>query len=159
MPLYTLLQYRSPKESKGSLVATSNFFNVTGGLIAVVVFFLVTAGLQSLMGLTLTFEQAKHTPELATTYLHQLSQSQQIPKLLFLYAGLITVLTMSIIWGQRPDFVLRSVSWLRSSRRRHLQALGLDNIPANGQVMAPSFHRDYLFGRLVFAKTLERRMS
>ncbi len=39
VPLYTLLQLRSPKDSKGSLVATSNFFNVTGGLIAVVLFF------------------------------------------------------------------------------------------------------------------------
>ena len=40
VPLYTLLQHRSPKDSKGSLVATSNFFNVVGGLIAVMVFYL-----------------------------------------------------------------------------------------------------------------------
>ncbi len=53
VPLYTLLQHRSPKDSKGSLVATSNFFNVTGGLIAVIVFFLVTWSLQLVMGLNL----------------------------------------------------------------------------------------------------------
>ena len=35
VPLYTLLQHRAPKESKGNLVALSNFLNVTGGLVAV----------------------------------------------------------------------------------------------------------------------------
>ena len=35
VPLYTLLQHRAPKDSKGNMVATSNFVNVTGGLLAV----------------------------------------------------------------------------------------------------------------------------
>jgi MFS family permease len=38
VPLYTLLQHRAPKTSKGDLVATSNFFNVTGAIIASVLF-------------------------------------------------------------------------------------------------------------------------
>ena len=61
VPLYTLLQHRAPKESKGSLVATSNFLNVTGGLVAVVVFFLITSGLQSMLGLTLTSAAVKQS--------------------------------------------------------------------------------------------------
>lgn len=39
VPLYTLLQHRAPKTSKGDLVATSNFINVTGAIVASVLFF------------------------------------------------------------------------------------------------------------------------
>ena len=38
VPLYTLLQQRAPKKSKGELVATSNFINVTGAILASVLF-------------------------------------------------------------------------------------------------------------------------
>jgi MFS family permease len=44
VPLYTLLQHRAPKTSKGDLIATSNFINVIGAIAASVLFFaLVTA--------------------------------------------------------------------------------------------------------------------
>ncbi len=38
VPLYTLLQHRAPKKSKGELVATSNFINVTGAIAASILF-------------------------------------------------------------------------------------------------------------------------
>jgi MFS family permease len=38
VPLFTLLQYRAPKASKGDMVATSNFINVTGATAASVLF-------------------------------------------------------------------------------------------------------------------------
>jgi len=38
VPLYTLLQQRAPKKSKGELVATSNFVNVTGAIAASILF-------------------------------------------------------------------------------------------------------------------------
>jgi MFS family permease len=41
VPLYTLLQHRAPKTSKGDLVATSNFINVTGAIAASVLFFVL----------------------------------------------------------------------------------------------------------------------
>lgn len=41
VPLYTLLQHRAPKASKGDLVATSNFINVMGAMAASVLFFLL----------------------------------------------------------------------------------------------------------------------
>jgi MFS family permease len=44
VPLYTLLQHRAPKTSKGDLVATSNFVNVTGAIAASVLFSLLVAG-------------------------------------------------------------------------------------------------------------------
>jgi MFS family permease len=44
VPLYTLLQHRAPKASKGDLIATSNFINVTGAIAASLLFkLLVTA--------------------------------------------------------------------------------------------------------------------
>ncbi len=143
VPLYTLLQHRSPKDSKGSLVATSNFVNVVGGLIAVVVFYLITWNLQSVMGLTLNAESVKHTPELVLAYRHQLLRASQIPKLLFLSASVITILMLVLLRWNRPDFLLRAVSWLWSSRRRHMRALGLDNVPFNGQVILVSNSHDF----------------
>jgi MFS family permease len=41
VPLYTLLQYKAPKSSKGEMIATSNFVNVTGAIAASLLFFAV----------------------------------------------------------------------------------------------------------------------
>jgi MFS family permease len=43
VPLYALLQHRAPKASKGDLIATSNFINVTGAILASLFFYLVVA--------------------------------------------------------------------------------------------------------------------
>jgi len=48
VPMYTLLQYRAPKQSKGNMIATSNFINVTGAIASSLLFFvLVTSAKQS----------------------------------------------------------------------------------------------------------------
>jgi MFS family permease len=39
VPLFTLLQHRAPKTSKGDMIATSNFINVTGAIAASALFF------------------------------------------------------------------------------------------------------------------------
>jgi MFS family permease len=57
VPLYTLLQHRAPSTSKGDLVATSNFINVTGA-IAATLLFSVLVQLSQLSGLA---------PEVAVT--------------------------------------------------------------------------------------------
>ncbi|HZZ81727.1 MAG TPA: hypothetical protein VFE62_24715, partial [Gemmataceae bacterium] len=41
VPLYTLLQHRAPNRSRGELVATSNFINVTGAIAASILFLLL----------------------------------------------------------------------------------------------------------------------
>jgi MFS family permease len=46
VPLFTLLQHRAPKTSKGEVVATSNFMNVTGAMVALALFYLVVFGFQ-----------------------------------------------------------------------------------------------------------------
>ncbi len=51
VPMYTLLQHRAPKSSKGDLIATSNFINVTGA-IAASLLFVVLVLLAKLIGLS-----------------------------------------------------------------------------------------------------------
>lgn len=41
VPLFTLLQHKAPKSSKGDMIATSNFVNVTGAILASLLFFAV----------------------------------------------------------------------------------------------------------------------
>src|SRR5207245_609152 len=41
VPLFTLLQHRAPKISKGDFIATSNFINTTGAILATGVFWLM----------------------------------------------------------------------------------------------------------------------
>jgi MFS family permease len=43
VPLYTLFQHRAPKQSKGTMVATSNAVNVTGAILAQLAFGLIVA--------------------------------------------------------------------------------------------------------------------
>lgn len=48
VPLFTLLQHRAPKASKGDAVATSNFVNVTGAILASILFFLLVSAFHQL---------------------------------------------------------------------------------------------------------------
>jgi MFS family permease len=43
VPLFTLLQYRAPKASKGDMIASSNFINVTGAIAASIMFSVLVA--------------------------------------------------------------------------------------------------------------------
>src|SRR5262245_4185288 len=51
VPMFTQLQHRAPKEMKGEVIATSNFFNVIGAMAASLLFF-------ALVGLAHTFRVA-----------------------------------------------------------------------------------------------------
>ena len=46
VPLFTLLQHKAPKASKGDTIATSNFINVTGAILASLLFFAVVFAAQ-----------------------------------------------------------------------------------------------------------------
>ncbi len=135
VPLYTLLQHRAPKESKGNLVALSNFLNVTGGLIAVGLFYFVTFGFQRVMGLNLTAKDAALSSEKLHAFVLQLQQAIQIPRMLFLSASLITLAILYVLCRQRPDFLLRTVSWFKLPRRRHLHLVGLANVPGEEPII------------------------
>jgi MFS family permease len=135
VPLYTLLQHRAPKESKGSLVAMSNFFNVSGGLVAIGVFSLLTATFKSMFHLNLTPEDARQSREAMGEFVRQLHDQLNIPPLLFLAGSLITLVMLLLLVWTRPDFLLRTLSWFRVPGRRRLHAVGLSNVPANGHII------------------------
>lgn len=141
VPLYTLLQHRAPKESKGSLVAMSNFLNVSGGLVAIAVFYFLTAAMQSFFGLSLNEQDVKANPDLIEKYREQLALELHIPRLLFLAGSLITIIMLVLLCRARPDFLLRALSWFRVPGRRRLHAVGLSNVPANGHlILATNCH-------------------
>lgn len=135
VPMYTLLQHRAPKESKGSMVATSNFLNVTGGLVAVVVFYFVTFSLQAVFGLNLTSKDASRDTATLRAYIDQLETAARIPPILFVSASMITAIVLGVLCWQRPDFLVRAVSWLRIPARRRLKAINADHLPADGPLI------------------------
>jgi MFS family permease len=135
VPMYTLLQHRAPKESKGSMVATSNFLNVTGGLVAVIVFYFVTFGLQIIFGLSLRSADAERSEAALRQYIDQLYMAERIPTMLFISASLITAVILILLCWQRPDFLLRALSWFRIPARRRLKAINADHLPAIGPLI------------------------
>lgn len=142
VPLYTLLQHRAPKESKGNLVALSNFLNVTGGLVAVGLFYFVTFGFQRVLGLNLTARDVGNSLDKMHQYVMQLQQATQIPRMLFLSASLITLAILYVLCRQRPDFLLRAVSWFKLPKRRHIHLVGLSNVPGEEPVILATNCRD-----------------
>lgn len=60
VPLYSLLQHRAPKSSKGDAVAVSNFINVTGAMAASLLFVMLVNGFQKLgYAIPIPFGEAK----------------------------------------------------------------------------------------------------
>ncbi len=60
VPLFTLLQHKAPKSSKGDMIATSNFVNVTGAIAATLLFKLVVVAAHS-TGLAPPVSEASRT--------------------------------------------------------------------------------------------------
>jgi MFS family permease len=209
VPLFTLLQHRAPKTSKGDAIATSNFINVTGAIVSSVLFFLLV-GAAHLSGITPTIEPASELvgelveepeyeegkpirlvlqtergrqdikarakngrtreinvePELIdifgrglqvgdrvvdrryrlkdVTY-HRVRRADQepkpfydesgLPKLLFLGASSLTLLTLLLLWRRMPDLFLRTTIWLRTQRRYRLEVEGMNHLPDAGPIL------------------------
>jgi acyl-[acyl-carrier-protein]-phospholipid O-acyltransferase/long-chain-fatty-acid--[acyl-carrier-protein] ligase len=135
VPLYTLLQHRAPKDSKGNLVAMSNFINVAGGLLAVAVFYLVTFGLEALLGLNLDETNVLQDPTLLEQYIQELEKQMQLPRILFLVLSLMIAGMLFLLCRKLPDFFVRALLWLRSHGRYRLKVVGLHNLPSEGPVI------------------------
>ncbi len=135
VPLYTLLQHRAPKDSKGNLVATSNFINVVGGLLAIGVFWLLTAVLEKWRGINLDAVRAVADPAMQAEYVRQLQRKVELSTVLFLAASVMTAGMLLLLCQQLPDFFTRTLLWLRSLSRYRLQVVGLNNLPSDGPVI------------------------
>ena len=211
VPLFTLLQHRAPKTSKGDSIATSNFINVTGAILASLVFFgmdwaarrtgiapeleqwdvrgklshevlvrelkefkyeegrphRVVLGTRSK-----TYEEsdtdqieissdtlidALKTPlkegdrvivsryKRGSVTHHRLRKEgepqtpvydkQNMPRLLFLSAGGMTLATLLLLWWQLPDLFRRTGLWFRWLSRCRLESVGLHHLPSDGPVL------------------------
>jgi acyl-[acyl-carrier-protein]-phospholipid O-acyltransferase/long-chain-fatty-acid--[acyl-carrier-protein] ligase len=124
VPLYTLLQHRAPKDSKGNLVATSNFINVAGGLLAIGVFYGLTGGLERLLGLNVSKKS-----------IQDLEFQLYIPRILFVALSLMTAGMLFLLCRKLPDFFVRALLWLRSHGRYRLKVVGQHNLPSEGPVI------------------------
>lgn len=222
VPLYTLLQHRAPKTSKGDLIATSNFINVTGAIAASLLFYLLVLGSQRL-GLTprvpqkddvatgalrrlvykdgrpavieiensfgfLTTFRAKSVQlpddefveaiileetsfedglfELAGggltkgdtvvissyqlhdadhyrirrsgTPLKDVYDNERLPRYLFIGAAFMALGILLLLCRQLPDFITRSVFWLRALGRFRIRVAGMQHLPTRGPVILAS---------------------
>jgi hypothetical protein len=138
VPLYTLLQHGAPKDSKGSLVATSNFLNVAGGLAAVIAFYLVTFVLQFALDLNTVSRSALDDPNQVAAYKLQLERQRDVPRYLFLLAGVLTVGMMFLLRKELPDFFIRSFVWMRSYGHVRPDIVDLNHLPGAGPVVIVS---------------------
>jgi hypothetical protein len=135
VPLYTLLQHRAPKNSKGNLVATSNFVNVAGGMLAVAVFYLITFSLEKALPLFSNRQLAGTELELIGNRVLELEDRMQIPKILFLTLSVLTAGMLLLLCRKLPDFFVRTLLWLRSHGRYRLKVVGVNNLPSDGAVI------------------------
>jgi hypothetical protein len=87
-------------------------------------------------GLSLTSREAEQSEPALRQYIEQLAVAERIPTMLFLSASLITAIVLALVCWQRPDFLLRALSWLRMPARRRLKALNADHLPANEPLIA-----------------------
>jgi hypothetical protein len=199
VPLFTLLQHRAPKASKGDAVATSNFINVTGAIAASLLMMVLTfsaerSGIapqvpqqEGIRGVLEDFTLRHGRPirvvidrkeltaageddegpataidsfgawlhkgdhVIETRYLrdgvvhHRLRRSDKplqpvydesgLPRLFFLGAGGMTLLTLLVLWQQLPDLFGRTLLWLRALRDYRLEVAGMNHLPGNGPVV------------------------
>jgi MFS family permease len=201
VPLFTLLQYRAFKTTRGDAIATSNFINVTGAITASLLMMLLVFGakrlgiapeLQQEQEVTGTLKRIKLDPfgrpariiidkhrisasdqeiiddepndidtlgpkvkvgqevivdryQLGGITHHRLRRADEprrpvydkhgLPRLFFLGAGLMTLVTLLILWRQLPDLFVRTWLWLRALPDYRLEVAGMLHLPGTGPVL------------------------
>ncbi|HEX9878769.1 MAG TPA: acyl-[ACP]--phospholipid O-acyltransferase, partial [Candidatus Binatia bacterium] len=114
VPLYALVQQRSPKEGKGQLIATANFMGTVGILVASAMFWV----LRDLMEVP-------------------------VRQILLLF-GLITLGATAYILTILPDFLVRVVLWMLTHTLYRIRMLGQEHVPFRGPALLVSNHVSYM---------------
>ncbi len=135
VPLYTQLQYRAPKESKGNVVAASNFLNVVGGIISVAFFYVTAFVLDMLYKATLTEASVGKDPGLIGELVEQAQQQMTIPRCLFLTTSVLTIGAIYLLHRTLPDFFLRTAIWIHAWGHNRLRTIGIEHMPTDGPVV------------------------
>jgi len=140
VPLYTQLQHRAPKESKGNVVSASNFLNVVFGIVAVAVFYAATfllerAMLEPVASAQITKEQISKDPALLKKYVGNLVRKEQIPYWLFIVTSALTAGALYYLFLRLRDFFLRMGIWIRSGGHNPLRTIGIEHMPVEGPVI------------------------
>ncbi|HTI50666.1 MAG TPA: MFS transporter, partial [Planctomycetaceae bacterium] len=135
VPLYTLLQHRAPKQSKGNVVAASNFLNVVGGVFSVALFYLLSFMLGKFLGPSLTEAQVLRDSSLVQQYVDELDRQMNIPRVLFLVTSLLTIGALWVLVQRLPDFFLRTAIWIRAWGHNTLRTVAVENMPLDGPVI------------------------
>jgi acyl-[acyl-carrier-protein]-phospholipid O-acyltransferase/long-chain-fatty-acid--[acyl-carrier-protein] ligase len=124
VPLEAYMQHRSPPESRGSILAASNFLTFSGILLTAVLYGVLRAPLR------------QGQP---------LCTSRQI----FLLAGLLTVPVFVYIVWLIPQASIRFVVWLASHTVYRIRVFGRHHLPERGSALLVANHVSWLDGILV----------
>jgi acyl-[acyl-carrier-protein]-phospholipid O-acyltransferase/long-chain-fatty-acid--[acyl-carrier-protein] ligase len=135
VPLYTLLQHRAPKESKGNVVSASNFVNVVLGVAAVAVFYGMTSVFERMLRPILDKQQVLRDPTRLPEYIAELERQLQIPNRLFLVTAVLTFGALILLRARLPDFYLRTAIWIRVCGHNRLRTIGIEHMPTDGPVL------------------------
>jgi len=128
VPLEAYLQQRSPRESRGSILAASNFLTFSGICLASFLF----AALRSSIGIDET-----DTAKLCT------------PQQIFFLAGLSTVPVFFYILLVIPQASIRFFVWLLSHTVYRVRVYGRENLPRQGGALLVPNHISYVDGILL----------
>ena len=135
VPMYTMLQHRAPKGSKGNLVAMSNFVNVAGGLLSLVVFFGMTTVLERVFDLNIHAADVAQNPALRDAYIKQLEKAPTVAGIEFFGGSVITLAMILLLVKVRPDFLVRTLFWTRTFSRTQVNPDGLHHMPEFGSLL------------------------
>jgi MFS family permease len=135
VPLYTLLQHRAPKESKGNVVSASNFLNVVGGIVAVAFFYISTFAFERMLGPAQDMQAAISDSALLPGLIAHLEKRRYVPRLLFVSTSFMTFVALAALTRRLPDFYLRTAIWMRAWGHNTLRTIGIEHMPTDGPVL------------------------
>lgn len=140
VPLEAYMQHRSPRESRGSILAASNFLTFSGICVASLLF----AVLRTPLWAAPVNETTTTTAEGAAKLIPLMT-----PQQIFLLAGALTVPVFIYIVWLIPQASIRFFVWLLSKTVYRIRVYGRENLPREGGALLVSNHVSWVDGILL----------
>ncbi|MCA9185042.1 MAG: AMP-binding protein, partial [Planctomycetales bacterium] len=151
VPLEAYMQHRSPKKSRGAILAASNFLTFSGILLASVAFWVLRHPWPS--GGAIPSADGANAVQggdgVVSAGVGVLCSPQQV----FLICALLTIPVLMYILWLIPQASLRFVVWLLSRIFYRIRIHGLENVPEEGPALIVPNHVSWLDGILVLLAT------